>query len=201
VTGLERRGGTWQVSTSAGEFEAPVVVNAAGAWADRFAAALGEPVPLEVMALMLMITSRVPAFIAPVVILRGRKLSFKQLANGTVLIGGGYQGRADRDTNATEIDWRRLAESARTVWELFAPMRGAEIVRAWAGIEARMPDDIPVLGPSATAEGVYHQFGFCGHGFQLGPGVGALMAELISTGNTNLPIAPFSIARFAARPR
>ena len=149
------------------------------------------------MALMLMITSRVAPFIAPVIILRGRKLSFKQLANGTVLIGGGYQGRADRDTNATQIDWRNLSQSARTVWELFAPMRGAQIVRAWAGIEARMPDDIPVLGPSATAQGVYHQFGFCGHGFQLGPGVGALMAELIATGRTNLPIAPFSISRFA----
>jgi sarcosine oxidase subunit beta len=197
VTGLERRGGIWHVATSAGAVEAPIVVNAAGAWADRIAAQLGEPVPLEVMALMLMITSRVAPFIAPVIILRGRKLSFKQLANGTVLIGGGYQGRADRDTNATQIDWRNLSQSARTVWELFAPMRGAQIVRAWAGIEARMPDDIPVLGPSAMAQGVYHQFGFCGHGFQLGPGVGALMAELIATGRTNLPIAPFSISRFA----
>jgi sarcosine oxidase subunit beta len=197
VIGLARRAGVWRVSSSAGEFAAPVVVNAAGAWADRIAAILGEPVPLEVMALMLMIAGRLPAFIAPVVILRARKLSFKQLANGTVLIGGGHQGRPDRDANSTEIDWHRLAESARTVWELFPAMRSAQIVRAWAGIEARMPDDIPVIGPSAAAEGVYHQFGFCGHGFQLGPGVGALMAELIATGRTNLPIEPFSIARFA----
>ena len=106
-------------SPPARAIEAPIVVNAAGAWADRIAAQLGEPVPLEVMALMLMITSRVPPFIEPVVILRGRKLSFKQLANGTVLIGGGYLGRADRDANATGIDWSKLAESARTVWELF----------------------------------------------------------------------------------
>ena len=197
VTGLERRAGMWRVSSSAGEFEAPVIVNAAGAWADRIATGLGEPVPLEVMALMLMITDRVSRFITPVVILRGRKLSFKQLANGTVLIGGGHQGRPDRDSNTTEIDWHNLAQSARTVWELFPAMHGARIVRAWAGIEARMPDDIPVIGPSATAEGVYHQFGFCGHGFQLAPGLGALMAELIATGRTNLPIAPFSIARFA----
>jgi sarcosine oxidase, subunit beta len=196
VSGLERRAGIWRLSSSAGEFETPVIVNAAGAWADRIAASLGEPVPLEVMALMLMITDRVSRFIAPVVILRGRKLSFKQLANGTVLIGGGYQGRSDRDCNLTEIDWHELAQSARTVWELFPAMHGAHIVRAWAGIEARMPDDLPVIGPSATAEGAYHQFGFCGHGFQLGPGVGALMAELIATGRTNLPIEPLSIARF-----
>ena len=196
VTGLARSGGVWRVSTSAGAYEAPVVVNAAGAWAGRIAAMLGEPVPLEVIAPMLMITSRMPPFISPVVILRGRKLSFKQFANGTVLIGGAHLGRAYPDTNWTELDWSKLAVSARTVWELFPIMRQATIVRAWAGIEARMPDDIPVIGPSATSEGVYHQFGFSAHGFQLGPGVGALMAELITTGSTNLPIAPFAITRF-----
>jgi sarcosine oxidase subunit beta len=196
VTGLARSGGVWRVSTSAGTYEAPVVVNAAGAWAGRIAAMLGEPVPLEVIAPMLMITSRMPPFISPVVILRGRKLSFKQFANGTVLIGGAHLGRAYPDTNWTELDWSKLAQSARTVWELFPIMRQATIVRAWAGIEARMPDDIPVIGPSATSEGIYHQFGFSAHGFQLGPGVGALMAELVTTGTTNLPIAPFAITRF-----
>jgi sarcosine oxidase subunit beta len=66
----------------------------------------------------------------------------------------------------------------------------------WAGIEARMPDDIPVIGPSATSEGVFHAFGFSAHGFQLGPACGALMAELVTTGRSNLPIAPFDIRRF-----
>jgi sarcosine oxidase subunit beta len=147
---------------------------------------------------MLMITAPVRHFIDPVVILRSRKLSFKQFANGTVMIGGGYLARPYRDENRSEIDWRKLADSARTVWELFPVMRAATIVRAWAGIEARMPDDIPVIGPSASAQGVYHQFGFSAHGFQLGPGVGALMAELVATGATNLPIAPFRVDRFAA---
>ncbi|HMK81798.1 MAG TPA: FAD-binding oxidoreductase [Xanthobacteraceae bacterium] len=196
VSGLKRNGATWRVETSAGTFEAPKVVNAAGAWADRIAAMVGDVVPLEVFAPMLMITGRVPRFIDPVVILRSRKLSFKQFRNGTVMIGGGYPARPFRDENRTEIDWHKLALSAQTVWELFPVMRSATIVRAWAGIEARMPDEIPVLGPSASSEGIYHQFGFCGHGFQLGPGVGALMAELVATGATNLPIAPFRVDRF-----
>jgi sarcosine oxidase subunit beta len=198
VTGLRRAGAAWRVETSAGAFEAAKVVNAAGAWADRIAAMVGDPVPLEVIAPMLMITGRVPHFIDPVVILRSRKLSFKQFANGTVMIGGGHLARPYRDENRSEIDWHKLAESAKTVWELFPVMRSTTIVRAWAGIEARMPDDIPVIGPSASAQGVYHQFGFSGHGFQLGPGVGALMAELVATGATNLPIAPFSVGRFAS---
>jgi sarcosine oxidase, subunit beta len=196
VTGLRRNGGIWRVETSTGAFEAAKIVNAAGAWADRIAALAGDPVPLEVIAPMLMITAPVPHFIDPVVILRSRKLSFKQFANGTVMIGGGYRARPFRDENRTVIDWRQLAESAKTVWELFPIMRGASIVRTWAGIEARMPDDIPVIGPSARSEGIYHQFGFSAHGFQLGPGVGALMAELVATGATNLPIAPFRVDRF-----
>jgi sarcosine oxidase subunit beta len=196
VTGLARAAGVWRVETTEGAFEAPKIVNAAGAWADRIAAMLGEPVPLEVIAPMLMVSSRVPPFIEPVVILRSRKLSFKQRANGTVVIGGGHRATPDRDTNETVIDWQALAVSARTVWELFPAMREATIVRAWAGIEARMPDEIPVIGPSSTSEGVYHQFGFSAHGFQLGPGTGAMMAELIATGSTNVPIDGLGIRRF-----
>ncbi len=196
VNTLERAGGIWTVRTSDGEYGAPRVVNAAGAWADRIAAAVGEPVPLTPIGPMLMITTRVPAFIEPVVILRRRKLSFKQFANGTVMIGGGHLAVVDRDRNTTRIDWRKLAQSAATVADVFPSMRAASINRAWAGIEARMADDIPVVGASLKAEGVYHQFGFSAHGFQLGPGAGAAMAELIATGACSVPIEALSIGRF-----
>jgi len=196
VETVSQDGGEWRVATDAGDFLAPRIVNAAGAWADRIAADLGEPVPLEVIAPMLMITTPMPAFIRPVVIMRSRKLSFKQFGNGTVLIGGGYSGTALRDENRTILDWRKLATNAGTVWDLFPLMRGVPIVRAWAGIEARMSDDLPVFGPSARHEGVYHQFGFSAHGFQLGPGAGAVMAEIIATGASNVPIDGLGITRF-----
>ena len=194
---VRKDGRDFVVCADGQDWRAPILVNAAGAWAGRIAAQFGEPVPLETIAPMLMITSRAPAFIKPVVILRGRKLSFKQFANGTVMIGGGHRGVACLDTNETLLDWRKLSESARTVWELFPIMRGATIVRAWAGIESRLPDDLPIVGPSAVHEGLFHQFGFSAHGFQLGPGAGEAMAEMIVTGASTTPLDGLRIERFA----
>jgi sarcosine oxidase subunit beta len=200
ATNIRKENGLWRVEAGTYSYAAPVLVNAAGAWAGRIAAELGEPVPVETIAPMLMITSPVQHFIDPVVILRGRKLSFKQFPNGTVLIGGGHRATPDQDRNETVLDWRKLAESARTVSELFSVMRGASIVRAWAGIEARTSDDLPILGPSARHEGLYHQFGFSAHGFQLGPGAGAVMAELIVNGDSQTRVGELAIERFRGGP-
>jgi glycine/D-amino acid oxidase-like deaminating enzyme len=196
ASNIRKEGSLWHVDVGSDSYAAPVLVNAAGAWAGRIAASLGEVVPVETIAPMLMITSPVPHFIDPVVILRGRKLSFKQFPNGTVLIGGGHLATADQDRNETVLDWRKLTESAQTVFELFSVMRGASIVRAWAGIEARTADELPIIGPSARHEGLYHQFGFSAHGFQLGPGAGAVMAELIVNGGSQTRIAELAIDRF-----
>jgi sarcosine oxidase subunit beta len=196
VTALDRAGDAWEVATTAGRFRAETLVNCAGAWADQLAAMLGDRVPLSPEAPMMMVTAPVAPFLDPVVGLAGRALSFKQGANGTVMIGGGHRGIADRDAEMTTIDLAGLRISARTVVEVFPHMRNVPIVRCWAGIEAVMPDQIPVIGPSRNAPGAYHAFGFSGHGFQLGPVVGRLLAELIVDGAATLPIDPFRVDRF-----
>jgi sarcosine oxidase subunit beta len=75
-------------------------------------------------------------------------------------------------------------------------LRHAHVIRVWSGIEGYFPDMLPVIGPSVTTPGLFHAFGFCGHGFQLGPGVGAALAELIVDGTSPTPLTPFSIGRF-----
>jgi sarcosine oxidase subunit beta len=193
---LQRTGDAWSVDTDRGSFAGRVLVNCAGAWADQVCAQLCEPVPLEAIAPMMMVTLRMPRFLEPVVLGTARPLSFKQTQEDTVLIGGGRRARVERNAETTELDFRELAASARTVRDLFPVMRAATIHRGWAGIEARMPDDIPVIGPSSTMPNAYHAFGFSAHGFELAPIVGRILAELITTGATGLPIAPFSITRF-----
>jgi sarcosine oxidase subunit beta len=76
-------------------------------------------------------------------------------------------------------------------------MAEASVVRTWSGLEGVVSDMIPVVGPSQKHEGLYYAFGFSTHGFQLGPGVGQTMAELIATGNTRTDISGLSINRFA----
>ncbi len=197
VQSIERRDGLWRAATAQGRFAAPILINCAGAWGGEIAARLGEPVPMRTQAPMLMITERLAPFLEPVLGAAGRALSFKQFSNGTLMIGGGHLGRAEPARNATHLDFAALSRSAQSVLALFPALRGLRVVRAWAGIEGVMPDGIPVIGPSETREGVFHVFGFCAHGFQLGPITGQIVAAWAQKKPMNLPIAPFRIGRFA----
>lgn len=89
----------------------------------------------------------------------------------------------------------RLRGQAPRVIPAFAHLN---IIRVWSGIEGCMEDSRPVIGPSARVHDLYYAFGFSGHGFQLGPGVGDVMAELIHTGPTSTPIRQYHIDCFAS---
>jgi sarcosine oxidase, subunit beta len=195
VTGL-KHGTRWEVQTSKGAFESDILVNCGGAWGWQAAAMVGETLPRGHFASTLMVTARMPHFLDPVIIGTGRKLSFKQTDNGTVVIGGGIFGVPDLEKETADPVAERLRVSAQTCSVLFPVMRRATIVRAWAGLEARMPDDIPVIGASQTAPAMWHAFGFSGHGFQLSPIVGSLLADLIVDGKSPLPIEAFRPGRF-----
>jgi sarcosine oxidase subunit beta len=199
VAGLERRGAEWRVQCADGsEHVAPVVVNAAGAWGGRLARAVGEEIPERFSALMMIYTSALPPFVTPVVGLTTRPLSFKQAPSGHVMIGGGHKGVADLDSGRVSLDVERLAYSAATAMSLFPILREAKLVHAWAGIEGMLPDEIPVIGLSRVVPGLVHAFGFCGHGFELGPIMGGIVAQLALDGATNWPIAAFAPDRFGA---
>ena len=88
---------------------------------------------------------------------------------------------------------RDLARLAQVVPALHA----SSARRAWSGVEGYLPDMLPVIGASSKVPGLVHAFGFSGHGFQLAPGVGRAVADLIIKGHSGIPIDAFSIARFA----
>ena len=71
------------------------------------------------------------------------------------------------------------------------------IIPVRSGIEGYLPDSQPGLGPSEHVSGLYYAFGFAGAGFQIGPGVGDMIAELIDTGTTDISLEPYRISRFS----
>jgi sarcosine oxidase subunit beta len=195
VTAIERRGSDWVVIADSYRVVTPVIVNAAGAWAARIAAMVGDCIALGSKASMMIVTEPVAPLVSPVVSVLGRSLSFKQTDRGTVLIGGGLQGRGDLDHQQAFVDMAVLAKGAKAAVDLFPAVRDLRIARTWAGLEAKTTDLLPVIGPSPNAPGVVHVFGFSGHGFQLVPVVGAAVAELVIHGATGRPIGAFRAAR------
>jgi sarcosine oxidase subunit beta len=85
---------------------------------------------------------------------------------------------------------------AQTVTDIFPFLKQVPIVRHWPGIIGRLPDNIPVIGPSRNATDLYHAFGFSGHGFQLGPIIGQVLSESILDGRPSIPVDPFLVDRF-----
>ncbi|CAH2899343.1 MAG: Opine oxidase subunit B [uncultured Paraburkholderia sp.] len=193
---IEQRGTRWLAFTPRGTFSAEKLLVTAGAWSGELAKQVGEPVPVHPEGLMLMVTHRVAPFCRATLGATGRPLSFKQFDNGTVVIGGKLIGIADLSNRHGEVDFARLVRSARTVTDLFPHLRNLGVNRAWAGVEAFTEDELPVISASRKASNLYYSFGYCGSGFQLGPGCGKLVSELMLDGTPSISLDAFGIDRF-----
>lgn len=195
VEAIERRGEQWALRACGDDYIAPAIVNAAGAWAGRIAAMVGDDVRLRTKTSMMIVTEHVAPLLTPVLGCAGRPLSFKQTDRGTLLIGGGRQGIPDLEHETSTVRMEELAHSAQAVCELFPGVGEIRIQRAWAGLEATTEDMVPVIGPALNAPGVVHVFGFSGHGFQLIPVAGAIVADFVLRGETMRDVSRLQVAR------
>jgi sarcosine oxidase subunit beta len=127
-------------------------------------------------------------------------LYFRQVKRGNIVFGGGRRNPAYLDGRRANVNPNWTLAQLHELRRIAPALGKLNVLRTWSGVEGYMDDDIPIMGPSAKVGGLYYAFGFCGHGFQLGPGVGDVMAELIATGATSTPIEPFHIHRFASVP-
>lgn len=188
----------FRIETDQGEtIEADQLVNVAGAWAPEVAGWFGETAPVVPAGPPQFVTEAVPPFMRPSVQAVDGSVIFRQTPQGQVVVAGYPRGPSDPVANRATVDTRRTLASMRHLRQAVPHLADAFLVRVWSGIEAYLPDMLPVIGPSATTPGLWHAFGFCGHGFQLGPGVGAVLADLVLRGATPTPLDIFPIARFA----
>jgi sarcosine oxidase subunit beta len=178
---------------------ARILVNTAGAWACDVAAWFGENVPEEARSPNMNVTEPLPFFLNANAALMGEGdgVYMRQVERGNVVYGGAGRGTPDRIARRTRPVAEVSARAGRAIAMSVPALKHARVIRSWGGIEGYMKDEVPILSPSRTTPGLIHSFGYSGHGFQLGPGCGAIVAELALDGKTETPIERFSIARFS----
>lgn len=168
------------VGTADGRREScDVLIAAGGVWTRTLVAGIGVTLPLATRALQMLLTTPAPCELAPVVSAFNHKLSFKQLDGGAYLIGGGWPARVvDESANAWALLDDSVQASLSVAREVYPPVASCALAQGWAGLEAFMPDDLPVIGPVPGLDGLLVAAGFSGHGFALSPAVGDLLARL-----------------------
>jgi sarcosine oxidase subunit beta len=200
---VEKHGEDFRATSETGRvFRAPILLVTAGAWANLLSAQFGEPVPLMSRGPTLSVTEPVPYSIKPAVGVftpaEEETVYFRQVLRGNVIIGGSTRGPAYPDIRRAYVMPQNTLSQLKQIRRLAPALARLNIIRVWSGIEGYLPDNKPVLGPSERVSGLYYAFGFCGSGFQIGPGVGESMAELIDTGATSTPMDSCLINRFKA---
>jgi sarcosine oxidase subunit beta len=202
VLAIQKVGEDFQVETrDRGTFRAPSLIVTTGAWSGALAASFGEPVPLTAKGPQMGVTEPVPYSIGPSLgvstPVEADTVYLRQVSRGNIVFGGGARGEADIDAVRAYVDPVNTLNQLPRLRRLVPGVGPLRLIRTWSGIESYLPDDLPILGPSGKVAGLYYAFGFCGAGFQIGPGVGEVLAELVDTGTTVTPIEPFHIRRFA----
>ena len=180
------------------ELRSRFLLNCAGAWAATIAEHFGEAVPMVSAHPVMAVTEPLPMFMNLSLGVQGGGIYARQAPRGNCVIGGSRGFALDAQRARPSRDAITLV--LRGTVELLPRLRHAHIIRSWSGTEGYLPDHEPVIGPSAKQPGLFHGFGFAGAGFQLGPAVGEVLAELVQGGASSTPLAAFSISRFSPVP-
>jgi sarcosine oxidase subunit beta len=190
-----RDDGSYEATTADETFVAPVLVNVAGARTKDIAAMLGISIPTQPYRHEIAVTESLKAFLKPMVISIKKGFYFSQSMRGEIVGGIGDEHEEPSYETGSSPDF--LYRYARALRDTFPALGRVRIIRQWAGLYDVSPDARPIIGPVEGFGGYYHACGFSGHGFMLSPIVARLLAELITTGTTSIPIESLNLRRFS----
>lgn len=199
VTGIAPgSNGSIRLATSAGDFEAEKVVNAAGPFAGLIAKMAGFELPVEPVRRHIIISGicdMVPKLIPMTIDVESGVLIRKE--GDAVLIG--YSNPDEPTGFGAHFD-------PEFIYRIIAPLEyrfplvaesGINFKHSWAGLYAVSPDHHAILGAAPRLDNFYLANGFSGHGVMHSPATGLCMAELILDGECHtLDISPLSPGRF-----
>jgi glycine/D-amino acid oxidase-like deaminating enzyme len=178
VEGVECEANSFTVRSKIGPIAARRVVLAGGVWLEEMLGWLGHTIPVKVLINQLIITERTAPVMRTVLSIANGLLSLKQFENGTVLIGGGWQGMGDRERGGTEIVPKNLVGNLRLAQWVIPELRHARILRIWLGLESEVADAMPMIGNVPGVENAF-VIGTVHSGYTSGPYMGQLLAQHI----------------------
>jgi glycine/D-amino acid oxidase-like deaminating enzyme len=88
---------------------------------------------------------------------------------------------------------RKIRDALRTS---FPQIGEAPFAETWAGMIESSPDVLPILCAVERLPGFFVATGFSGHGFGIGPGAGAALADLVRGTRPAVPLDALRLERF-----
>ncbi len=180
------------VETTAGDYPADVIINAAGGHAQLVGQMAGVEIPVQSQNREILVTEPIEKIQDPMVISFSRNIYCQQTPHGSFVMGRG-DNRPSGYT--TESSWQFLEAMAQTAVTLLPPLKDLRVVRQWGGLYNLSPDRQPIIG-GTEVEGFYIACGYSGHGFMLAPVTGRLMKEIVLGEKPSLPLEELSLERF-----
>jgi glycine/D-amino acid oxidase-like deaminating enzyme len=205
---LRENGRVTGVETAAGRIAAPVVVDAAGAWTRAIAAEAGIDIPIVPMRHQLFITEPIAAVRPEHAICRVIDANvYVRPCWGGLMLGGYEADPRPYDMRSVPPDFQ-IADLpldlgvvrglAAAVEAQFPGLATAPLQERRGGLPTMTADGRHILGAVPGAAGFYTATGCCVGGLSVAPAIGELLAQLITTGATDIPLDLFAIDRFAA---
>jgi len=196
MIGAERED-RWRIETTAGPFEADILVNAAGAWADDVAILAGElPIgiqPYRRTIAQLRVDPPAPAGL-PLVIDASGRFYFKPEAGGRLWLSPHDESPCvAHDCAPEELDVAIAIDRL----ERAVDWRVEAVERKWAGLRSFARDRLPVYGFGRRGNGFFWFAGQGGFGIQTAPAAARLAAALLLGDAPEIDPAPYSALRFA----
>jgi glycine/D-amino acid oxidase-like deaminating enzyme len=209
VTALkrERDGRVIGVETSKGAISAPIVVDAAGAWTRQVVEEAGIRIPVVPMRHQLMITEPLPGVRSeqPICRVIDANVYVRPCWGGLML--GGYEANPlpfeMRDASSTfqiadmPLDEGVLRGLADLVRDQFPVLQDVPLQTYRGGLPTMTADGKHIVGPVPGAEGFYALTGCIVGGLSISPGMGEMLAQMILTGASDIPLDIYAVDRFA----
>ncbi len=177
-----RSGMIESVITNRGIFHAPLIINAAGAWAGAIGKMAGLNLPINPDSHEAGITEPVTRFLHPMVVdvrpyQKSANFYFYQHITGQIIFCVTPRPNIwGFDTNETS---EFLPLAARRLIEIMPRLRNIRVRRTWRGLYPMTPDGLPIIGFSPESDNFLIAAGMCGQGFMLGPGIGELITRIV----------------------